>query len=363
MTTGLVGQYDGSTYTSTQWTDLSGLGNHAVIGGSGLGSSTLNGQTVLTGTTSTTVLWPVGILPSTFTLFHVTRYAPIGSKKRIIQGTSINWLNGFWNRATGVAYHNGFITPSTATVPDDWVLSASTNTTYRANRSLKGSSGAGSPNYDRIAINTGLFSSEISDYLIAEVLVYNRTLSDQEVIDVENYLHYKYLYTYYGQLTSPQVIGGETFSASSLTSDIQFFAADAFDANNNTFWHSASGRYTNGVYKNAVSTTVSGTTRYGEWLQVQFAQSVPMKRITLSPRFNLTVRMPVEFVLAGSNDGSTWTEVFYYSGSPTYVNGTDTNFDVNSTQFFTHYRLFCMRLFNDSLSGSVQITQWKIFDA
>jgi len=191
-TLGLIGRYDGQSVQLAQWLDVSGQENHAAIGGT-VTTDQLNGHTILTGTTSTTIVWPTGILPSTFTLFHYTRYAPSGTKRRIFAGDTKNWLNGFYNGSRGIAYHNGWIGGvSSSTCPDDWVLSASTATTYRANKSLIGTSGAGSPNYDRLTINSGIYG-QTSDWMCAEVLVYNRILTDDEVRQAEDYLFHKYV--------------------------------------------------------------------------------------------------------------------------------------------------------------------------
>ena len=73
--------------------------------------------------------------------------------------------------------------------------------------------------------------------------------------------------------------------------------------------------------------------------------------------------MPTEFVLAGSNDGSTWTQLLYFNDiNQTYAASTDTNFNVNATVSYTHYRLIFMRLVAGANTDSVQISQWKIFD-
>ena len=190
---GLVGHYDGSQWASTQWRDTSGYGNHAVIGGSGLGTSTLNSRVVLTGSTATTITWPSGILPATFTLFHVTRYDSPDAAWRIIQGVTTNWLNGHYGGYAGVAHHNGWIGsyPNTSVGQYSWVLSTGTNTAYRVNGSLHGSTGSGTPNYDRICINAGLYNQN-SSWQCAEVIVYNRTLNATEVASVESYLNEKY---------------------------------------------------------------------------------------------------------------------------------------------------------------------------
>ena len=190
-TLGLIGQYTGDSYVAGQWQDVSGGNLHATIGGT-VTTETLNGYPILTGTTATNIVWPTDILPSTFTLVHYTRYKPTGTKRRIFAGDTTNWLNGFQSGGGGKAHHNGWIGTSATTCPDDWVLSTSTGTTYRANKSLIGTTGAGNPNYDRLTINSGVYG-ETSDWMCAEVLVYNRILTDDEVQQAEDYIFHKYV--------------------------------------------------------------------------------------------------------------------------------------------------------------------------
>ena len=42
--------------------------------------------------------------------------------------------------------------------------------------------------FDRLAINTGIYASETSDFAIQSVLVYNRKLDDSDVLRVEAWL-------------------------------------------------------------------------------------------------------------------------------------------------------------------------------
>lgn len=80
VTSGLVGQYNAYSVSGSQWSDLSGAGNHATITGSptivtnnSAFGSTKNFLT-LQGTRSDSILWPTAILPATYTLFYVARY-------------------------------------------------------------------------------------------------------------------------------------------------------------------------------------------------------------------------------------------------------------------------------------------------
>ena len=194
---GLVGWYDGSSWTGTQWTDKSGIGNHAVTIRGTVGTSTLNGNVILTGTTTAGIKFPVAIVPSTYTLFHVAKYNG-ASKLRIFDGVTQNWLSGFLNALSGVAFHNGWITAQTDSHGTSWVLSTDQNNLYRSNYIDRTIAAPGTPSYDQIAINYGANQiggagqQQLSDWAVAEVIVYNRTLSLPEIQSVELYLAQRY---------------------------------------------------------------------------------------------------------------------------------------------------------------------------
>lgn len=198
---GYVGLYTAASFSSTTWTDLSGNGNHATASGtlptvvstSGNGSSkTFN---TLSGGTNSMVLWPAAILPSTYTMFHVTRYTS-STRARIFTGTNQNWLSGFWSGSTGVAYHNGWIASTNIGYNTNWFVSTDQNESYWTNGTLRGNSGAGSPSNARLSILNGQYaqngSGEVSDWQCAEIIVYNTTLSTSNRQSVESYLRTKY---------------------------------------------------------------------------------------------------------------------------------------------------------------------------
>jgi hypothetical protein len=194
---GLVGWYDVSSVSGSTWTDKSGNGNHAsIVGGASVVSVSGKGATNLTsalaGTTSQGVNFPAAILPPTYTLFHVTSWQN-NSSGRIFQGTSQNWLSGHWGGTNGCAYHQGWLTPQTNIHGTNWVISTDQNTLYRSNGITRGTSGAGSPNYDRISINgNGVYSGEFSPWYCVEVIVYNTNLSSTNYGTIETYLANKY---------------------------------------------------------------------------------------------------------------------------------------------------------------------------
>jgi hypothetical protein len=96
-------------------------------------------------------------------------------------------------------------------------------------------------------------------------------------------------------------------------------ASYVYDGDISTDWASLS-RYNaaTGAYGNTVSTTVSGQSVTGEWVQLQFVQPFLLQGFGLTPRQDTdpsftTCRQPGQFVVAGSYDGTTWTSVYTWS--------------------------------------------------
>ena len=193
---GLVGWYTASSWTGTQWTDLSGAGNHAVTvtGTVQTNSTGLNGQPYLFGGTTAGIRFPAAILPAVYTLFHVTKHNG-ATRGRIFDGQSSNWLSGFHGQGSGLAYHNGkaFITPWVDVHGTNWVVSSDQNALYRSNKVDRTTGAPGTPSSVQISLNYGVAQAgEPSDWACAEVIVYNRTLTTPEIEKVENYLYGKY---------------------------------------------------------------------------------------------------------------------------------------------------------------------------
>lgn len=215
VTSGLVGWYDVASYSESTgvWADKSGNNNdtssyrgaqppQVVLYGS-KGKDKFGAARIweaITGDTSQGLIFPEAILPTTYTLFHITRYAG-SSYGRIMDGYTSNWLSGFWSGGSGKGYHDGWLTDSGHNLYDRcWVLTMDQNDRIRFNKGNYEVTGGGGT-HKRLTINAGNYTndsgSEQSDWACAEVIVYNRTLTSNEYADVENYLDTKYQFTYF----------------------------------------------------------------------------------------------------------------------------------------------------------------------
>ena len=165
----------------------------------------LGGRAYLSGTIASVLTWPTAILPPTYTLFHIAKYNNAGvngARKRIFTGGTpgTDWLSGFWGGSTGVAFHAGWLTSQTDCCGYNWVLSTDQNGLYRVNGVQK-STNAGGSGYSQLAINSayGSYGPELSDWAVAAVVVFNRTLSAAEITTMESWLSQLYFNDATGQ--------------------------------------------------------------------------------------------------------------------------------------------------------------------
>lgn len=202
--TDFIAWYDYDSYNSGTgvWSDKSGNGYHAQasvsvsqvsVTGNGSSKTIYALRCDYNGGSYGKIVWPSGILPATYTMFHVCRYTGF-SNNRIIQGKNHNWLSGFWGNNHNSFYHNGWVSPAGGYPGNsNWRYSTDQNNLGRQNGTTYGSSGAGSPSYDNICINDWAGGyQEASECDIAEMIVYDRTLNSTEYTSVEAYLVSKY---------------------------------------------------------------------------------------------------------------------------------------------------------------------------
>jgi len=189
---------DGSNKVS-QWNDLSGNSNNFVQGDYNRQptyvASVLNSKPVVRISYSQTMNINTNF-PSPTTVIYVSRLTG-GSNNRMLSGINNNWLLGYWAGSKDMAHFDSWISPGGG-IPSDtnWHLYTAVIPGPGQNTKIYGNGQMLYSNQNGVTGPNGLTLSgeygEYSDGEIAEVIVYNKALSDTERADVEKYLASKY---------------------------------------------------------------------------------------------------------------------------------------------------------------------------
>lgn len=103
-----------------------------------------------------------------------------------------------------------------------------------------------------------------------------------------------------GTGTQIPTTGGTATASSVFGTPPAFPASNAFDGNPNTFWNAAA----------------TPTVALPQWIQYQFPSAVDVVSFSLQMRNDSNPDQgPRDFSLQASNDGSSWTTVYQYSGA------------------------------------------------
>jgi hypothetical protein len=189
ITTGLLAVYDGDSWNGTSWQDIYGT-YHATTTRGTITSAITTGNgasksfTAISGNTGAGLRFPDGILPSTYTLFHVTRTTG-GTRSRIVTGSNNNWLSGHWGGGSGIAYHEGWLTGQPDLHGNNWFYSTDQNSLYRSNGVTRGSSGGSAST--NLSVNYGSYA-EYSDWSLSFLAVYTGTMSATDYGTVEAWI-------------------------------------------------------------------------------------------------------------------------------------------------------------------------------
>jgi len=149
--------------------------------------------------------------------------------------------------------------------------------------------------------------------------------------------------------------------------DTQYAANNLFKIGSSVPWctRTASNPYDNGttgLYGGATSTTIGGVARLGEWSQIQFPYAVVLKSYTLlsATGFNC----PKTWYLAGSNDGTTWSQIDFQSNivvTGLMTQNTYPTFDLslNTTSYY-YYRIIPTVVNANGGPTNVAIQRWYL---
>ena len=174
-----------------------------------------------------------------------------------------------------------------------------------------------------------------------------------------------------------QTLTGYAFGGAGVyTSNCSSWAADgnaprpwkAFDYDTLTWWENNYGVQSgyNGIgapnsntYNGSYTTTVSGSSIGGEWLQLGLPTAIVLYSYSMYNRsgFNGN-RMPYSWTVAGSNDGATWTTVDVETGI-TWTSATQT-FTTTSTTPYLYFRMIVQVIQSNGAGNPVNIGQWTL---
>jgi hypothetical protein len=174
------------------------------------GIVTGNGATAyvdyISGDTTGYITWPVGSLPTTFTICSVTRYTGSTNAKRIIQASGINFIHGhdyndYMGGMRGMVFYNMWLngnaiykTQTSVSVGTltNWLVACGKNdaTSVAGSVLIDGVAsgvvaGGTVPSVDALTINTGTFTS---DFAFSSLIVWNTALTDSQMATVSTQL-------------------------------------------------------------------------------------------------------------------------------------------------------------------------------
>lgn len=188
---GLTGRYTAESYSSSQklWKDESGKTNDVRVSGD---MKVSDDKTYVYGGVEEKFTLSDDLFDRQYTIFILSKYNG-ETKRRVLTSSEGGWFSGHNDGKSGVAYHDNWVTQDVDSYGDNWVLSTDQRNLYRANgRRL---SGYGLDESFPKDVGVNIASGQESDFAIAEILVYDRELSQDEYMKVESFLMEKYSVT------------------------------------------------------------------------------------------------------------------------------------------------------------------------
>ena len=148
-------------------------------------------------------------------------------------------------------------------------------------------------------------------------------------------------------------VGSETFTASASSSWTttpdslsnyfwKAFSNIATTSTDYSQWTTATTAYSGGsvgAYTGSYSTIVDGAAIRGEWLQLQSTVQHTLGSFSIMACYYNPTRAPKSFVLAGSNDGSTWVSLQAVSDLASWTANQVRTFTVPQVQAMYYFRL------------------------
>jgi hypothetical protein len=170
-------------------------------------------------------------------------------------------------------------------------------------------------------------------------------------------------------VVSGQLYGNGTYVATASVPNSTIWYI--FDNNISTYYEQATAfpyNYATGAYIGSNATTISSVSVLGEWFQVQLPTSIILRSYTLVGRQTVywRLRNPTTFWIAGSNDGTTWSNVHQQSNINPPQEGITINVPTTSNSVpYTYYRLVVNVIGNSDYIGDqrnlVNLASWNLY--
>jgi hypothetical protein len=151
----------------------------------------------INGTTSSTITWPDGSIPTTYTICSITRYTGSANNGRILVNANanqaaVNFLHGHWANKRGVAHYNAWKTAQTSVgTITDWLVMCGTNgTNGTPGNILRDGTAIGTANGGTGNSQLTVNSFEPSDFALSTVFIWDQALTNAEMVIVSNALKY-----------------------------------------------------------------------------------------------------------------------------------------------------------------------------
>lgn len=136
--------------------------------------------------------------PAPVTVIYVAKQNS-DSNKRVLSAMTNNWLLGYWDGAKNQAFYEEWVspkgTPHTDNLPHVFsgiVRGPGRDSEVWADGVMVAINQNGITGPNGLAINAGQYSKEVSDCQVAEIIVFNRDISQTEKQEVEAYLKDKW---------------------------------------------------------------------------------------------------------------------------------------------------------------------------
>ena len=181
------------------WFDLSGKGTNFFGSGASVLQNELNGRAMVKFDGSHAFAPSVNPLAAPYTVLAVSRQDGV-VKGRLVGSASVNWLLGYWSGNEDEFHAGGWVyRPDTPATGAPYLFAGSGNgvtSSFYRNGTKLAENGVGTVAPGLLALGGSPLYGEFSDGKVAEIIAYNRVLSDVERAQVESYLKTRYTLAY-----------------------------------------------------------------------------------------------------------------------------------------------------------------------